>query len=1408
MKKTLCLANLLALLATGTLYAKSVPIQGAGFPSRDPNIDVAKEFLTPPPGFGEVPFWWWTGEKLDKERLLWQLEELHKAGVSGTQINYAHTRSNGWKTETVEPAIFSDDWWGVFAFMAKESAKRNMGIGLSGYTLDWPGKDNLFRQLGITDESLHARVLTVRQRDVGAGIVPAQKEEGVVSVTAFALKDKLIVPGNGSVLDPQASQWTLPQGQWRLVTVSTETKPETLDPLNPGSGQRVIDKFFTPFLEHTPAEARGALNYFFQDELRLAGDGKLWSPEFAAQFEKRKGYDVRPKLAALFMDIGPETAKVRLDFNDVMFSLTEAYYFKPIFDWHNSRGMIYACDPASRGKNPMEFGDYFRAMRWYTAPGFDTPGSSSDLIKNKVGSSIAHLYQRPRVWVEGFHSLGWQASTETIFDASNRNFLNGASLLNLHGLYYTTKGGWWEWAPPCYHFRMPYWAHMPVFLKYFERLSYLLSQGAHVADVAIVYPHEPLVADARRGAVSRELAFMIGTELMSGGQTDFDFIDAESIARAEVLNRSLAVSGEAYRMLVLPNLFAARFDTLEKALALYRAGGTVVAVGDLPETSDRAGADDPRVDALVKELFGLTASQAKAGTKPLRQTNAAGGVALLCSDEADTPTESVRTRTYAGQFTGRWVWAHKPTRKAAFKKVWDGEAADFQAALLCDNHADLYLNGAKVAAWDNYSKPWTGTVSLKKGDVLAVEGSDSEGEQGDKTAGVFFALAKNGRPVFSAEGFRVKPGGADAAWLASASVDGLESPDPDNVHAAHKGTVPSAPKTSAAQGLRALLASPDFTGPEGAKALHRRIGKSDVYFIMDLKQRSDCTFRAQGTPELWDPWSGQQTPIPTFAGNTNSTTTVRLEGTGAPLLVVFTPAKPARSVVESDLDRVTGLSDSSVSGFARTAGAKHAVVEKDGKRVTLTGESSAPAAPLALDGEWSFVITPTCYNKWGDFRLPGFDGFIGAEARLFTWSAENMPKRMTYSHGPQFLAFGPLKPGAEADALEQVLAKAGVPISEKSVKVGTHAYTWQPFCFSWREGAENRPCFQNWHHGLSGKMGDDFFVLGNYDMGLYDVNMPANAAPETRLYQSFIYAEAPCQASVVASGVKPTAVWINGEKRNPGDTVSLKAGHTLLLVRYDAFGRAAVVLAKADADKNWKQTHPLAMRWYDNPSVLPFDCFGGALKQSVYSFGAPPALITAGVTVRGELVSATIGGKAADVKLDKRFPNGTCLFRVTATSMAPGPAEVTLTVKHALGYTGGAAFPEPVTLQCGQGRIALGDWSQVDALRCYSGGTVYGKEFTLTPVQAGQRCLLDLGDVGVSCGVAVNGKSVRVLTCPPWTLDITEFVRAGANTVEVTVYNTLNNHYQTIPTRYKKANAPSGLLGPVTLSFEAKVTLK
>ena len=140
--------------------AVPVPPGASGYPSRDPNLDALPGFQNPPPGYGEVPYWWWTGDPLDVNRLVWELDQLHQKGISGVQVNYAHQDTSGWPTYPSDPPIFSDAWWQVWGRVADGCRKRGMGIGLSTYTLDWPGGDNLFRKLFYSKPELNALRLT------------------------------------------------------------------------------------------------------------------------------------------------------------------------------------------------------------------------------------------------------------------------------------------------------------------------------------------------------------------------------------------------------------------------------------------------------------------------------------------------------------------------------------------------------------------------------------------------------------------------------------------------------------------------------------------------------------------------------------------------------------------------------------------------------------------------------------------------------------------------------------------------------------------------------------------------------------------------------------------------------------------------------------------------------------------------------------------------------------------------------------------------------------------------------------------------------------------------------------------------------------------------------------------------
>ncbi|MGL6195451.1 MAG: glycosyl hydrolase, partial [Thermoguttaceae bacterium] len=777
------------LVDTAALFEQPETV-GVGWPSRSADFDVLPGFENPPPGYGEVPFYWWTGDRLTKERLAWQLDLLcgktmpgvplpgdcPAPRISGMQVNLAHARGdhygNGFglfgPSYRLDPPIFSQDFWELWRWYVGECDARGLGIGISDYTLGWPGQHSFVDEVLAENPDMRGKFLKrdIQQLQAGETWTRTPLENEIVTL-AVPLTDGKPNFDKVVVIDTKMVSWDAPEtAPTQLHRYYWVYENKAVDALDPNSGKAIADRFFGQAERETNPENRKALNYFFQDELHLGlGSFGAWTPAFAESFEKTKGYDILPKLPLLFDDSDPEAAKIKLDYNDVLMLLSEAGYFAPVGNWHRDRGMIYGCDQAGRGTNPYEFGDYFRAVRWFTAPGHDTPGTGADIIKGKASSSISHLYQKPRVWLEGYHSAGWGMTLENLTNTTCENYAVGCNLLCLHGLYYSTHGSFWEWAPPCYHWRMPYWRHTGVWFKYFERLSYLLSQGNHVADIAILYPVEQFAAGYDGNAATR-LAFGVGERLYRKG-VDFDFIDGQSIERATMKDGVMSVSGENYRVLVLPSMQALRWNTLEKIAEFHKNGGIVIALENLPKASDRIGENDEKLDNLVQSVFGSTAKDPKPNSTVKETIKEMGNGIFLVSVEPE-PQEQTQPQTdekeksaskkpprrkYPGGFEGRWVWPETATKEAFFKTIWQGPDADVAVRFAADNHGYLYLNGKEIAEDVEYSSGWTGTLALKSGDILAAYCLDDD-NAGNPTAGMFFAAVVDGKTILTAEDFK------------------------------------------------------------------------------------------------------------------------------------------------------------------------------------------------------------------------------------------------------------------------------------------------------------------------------------------------------------------------------------------------------------------------------------------------------------------------------------------------------------------------------------------------------------------------------------------------------------------------------------------------------------------------------
>ncbi len=1193
--------------------------QTAGVPSHAPDLDVLPGFVKPPRGYGEVAFYWWVGDPLTKERLLWQLDQLAGRGITGLQINYAHTDKGGVSyglSMPSDPPLYSPAWWELVRWFAKEASRRGMSISLSDYTLGL-GQGWAMDAAAAENPDLVGSELRQETRAVAdGGKLDWALPSGWLAVTAVGGKadrpvDRKPLDLAASVRDGRLT-WLAPAGDWRVVVVFPERVVPSLDPTHPDSGRIYIRHFFEPFERNLPGQAGRALNFFFSDELDFRLPGKIWSDRLAAAFTARKGYDLRPELAGLFVDVGPRTPKIRLDYNDVRVALAEEGFFKPVYEWHQARGMIYGCDHGGRGLDVAEFGDYFRTQRWNQGPGCDQPVLAKDVIKAKVASSIAHLYERPRVWLEGFHSSGWGTSPAALADATFANYLLGHNLLSLHGLYYSTHGGWWEWAPPDNHWRMPYWEHLSGFMAAVERLSYLLSQGRHVCDTAILYPVAPVEA-GMDGAKAVETAFAAGRGLYAEG-LDFDFIDFESVLRAEVRDGALKVAGESYRALVLPAMKAVRAGIMEKAVALSAAGGKVIAVGALPEASDRSGRGDARLDELVTATFGMDAQQAALLTEPYVRQGEAGGVTA------------------------------------------------------------------------------------------------------------------------------VVPAAADVAPL----VRKLVGADIDFVRRAG----------------------------ESVYFVHRRAGPRDIYGLCGPAKGTSVRFRATGRAELWDPWTGKTKPL-AVESQDDIGTRLRLPLEASEIqIIVFGPGR--------------------------------AEIEK--------GLPSRPPRAYDVSGPWTVRIKPKLDNRWGDYRWPPMPAVIGAEARRFRYTAasgaEGPPpaaddesagwREQTSSFGPVFWKLGPVPAGTGGDEMEARLAAARAIDSSHPIRVGAGELVWAPYDMSWRWGVAEDPGHQG-YHGLKESVSDEFIRLGRPRQEW--TRIVREAEPDGASYYLWTSIAAPkaMPAKIMISGLKPAAAWIDGRRiADFTAPIDLRAGPNPVLMRYDAPGEGSFLVVEPGFSPPRRKPGGLAMSWFDAPGILPFDARPEETRPAGwYRFDAAPGLRALTVTAIGE-VEAWADGRPLQAGPGAPAADGAVRRRFALNPPASGEAEIFLRIRQERGRYGGAALPEPVEFECGEGEMGLGDWSRREGLATYSGGVLYRTSFVWPADEEPGSAAIDLGGVASSAELFLNGRRVGVRVAPPWRFEVGPLVRSGDNLLEVLVCNTLANHYGTIPTRYR-GNPVSGLLGPVRL---------
>ena len=551
------------------------------------STDALQRLMHPDPAFSPAPIWWWSGERLEPARLTWQLEQFAAGGVYNLVILNLAPSGPLHGSLADQPAFLTQEWWDIFRGVCADA--RRLGIRI------W-----FYDQIGFSGANLQGTIVRGQPQFASQELASqriACPEAGVVAFPAGG------IPLSACQIDADGKVEVLPIHDNAVQTTMKESHHVRLvymvqrgfDYLNPTACLA---------LRATVHEAfeREAGDYFgdvivgsFQDEMPSM---PTWSADFAASFTAHYGYDLTERLASLFEGNTPADQQVRIDYQRWRAHRAEQAFFQPFYAWHAQHGLICGFDQQSPARMALpigavdEYADYMQTHSWYGAPGSDHHGNG------KIHSSMAHLYQRPRSWIEAFHSSGWGGTIEETFDWLVPWLRAGLTLYNPHAVYYSTRGGWWEWAPPSTCWRQPYWMHYRVMADAVMRLTGILSLGRHVCDIAVLFPTTTVQAHYRMhgpdaAATRAEQCFVAVTGSMfwnnpkpgvlDDDRRDYDMIDDASIARSVVRDGHLCVADEAFRCLILPAITHIEPTAAATISAFAAAGGLVIAVETIPD---------------------------------------------------------------------------------------------------------------------------------------------------------------------------------------------------------------------------------------------------------------------------------------------------------------------------------------------------------------------------------------------------------------------------------------------------------------------------------------------------------------------------------------------------------------------------------------------------------------------------------------------------------------------------------------------------------------------------------------------------------------------------------------------------------------------------------------------------------
>ena len=603
-------AFIATLLAAGSLFAADIH-------------QLQRSFEQPPDDARIMTRWWWFGTAVTKPELEREMNVMKAGGFGGFEVQQTYALAlDGELPGVTNNKFLSPEHLEALRFTAEKAKELGLRMDLT-LGSGWPyGGPQFSRReaVGALHE-LSPVSVTPKQARVEE---PAHSGAEDGEIVAALLGPVTNAPAGKSPylpLEIRGSTALLPsdlRGATR-VTFYTLGLPGLVyvkraaygadgyivDHYSPTAIEKFIKEVADPAIQACGPNPPYSI---FCDSLEVAGEN--WTPDFLAEFQKRRGYDLKPLLPALFSDFGPKTLEIRQDWGQ---TVTEIFndYFEGAFT-------------KLAAKNKTKF----RIQAYGTPPAALFSYAYCDLPEGegypwkkftttRWASSASHLLGKPVTSSEAFtwlHSVVFRATPLDMKAEADQHFLCGINQLICHGWPYTPAGvaypGWSFYAAAVFDEKNPWWLVMPDITKYLQRISYILRQGTPANDVALFLPNSDAWANLGQkfsinAVMDDKVSGLVKTITDSGYNLDF-FDDQLLALRGKVSGNTLAFGDVHYRVVVLPGVERILPATMQKLEKFAKAGGIVIATGRLPElapgyqTPDK---DTQTVRDIAQRLF-------------------------------------------------------------------------------------------------------------------------------------------------------------------------------------------------------------------------------------------------------------------------------------------------------------------------------------------------------------------------------------------------------------------------------------------------------------------------------------------------------------------------------------------------------------------------------------------------------------------------------------------------------------------------------------------------------------------------------------------------------------------------------------------------------------------------------------